>query len=478
MFEGIVSTIPDRCKRCYSCIRECPAKAIKVVNGQAQVIYERCIVCGHCTKVCLRRAKKILSDVELVVNEIIPSGKAVAIVASSFPASFPDDYKKLPDALRKIGFNQVVENAFGADLIAGKYLEEIQSDTRRNIISSVCPAVVSYIEKYYPELVENLARVDSPMIALAKFLRANLGEDIKIVFIGPCISRKNEIRREEVKGLIDAVLTFSEIKKIFKNKSVDISSLQENNFDPPAAYKGKAYPLPGGILKLVNVTDDILEKDIIVAEGKKNVLEIVEEISQGKITAKFVDILFCEGCISGPAVSSNLNYYSRREKVINYINESINSIDKKIWKSTIYNNRHLNFRREFKAKNQRRPVPSEERIKEILSEINIYTKEDELNCGSCGYHTCREFAIAIAKDLAEKEMCLPFVIDELRNAYEDLKDTQEQLKTAEKLASIGQLAAGIAHEINNPLGTIMLYSSMLKNKANNNGLAEDLQLIE
>ena len=208
---------------------------------------------------------------------------------------------------------------------------------------------------------------------------------------------------------------------------------------------------------------------------------MIDEISNNNIKAKFVDVLFCEGCISGPAIDSELNYYSRREKVINFIEEKINSTDKQIWQSNLYNSRNINFLRSFSAKSQKRPYPSEERIKEILQETNKFTPQDELNCGACGYNSCREYAIAIAKDLAENEMCLPFLIDELGKAYNDLSNTQEQLRTAEKLASIGQLAAGVAHEINNPLGTIILYSSLLKKqllRVQEDGQnAEDLDLI-
>lgn len=463
MNNGIVSTILDRCKRCYSCIRECPAQAIKVINGQARVISERCIACGHCVKVCSQDAKMIESDIDLVTTEILPTKRAVAIVAPSFAASFPENYTKVPSALRKIGFTQVVETAFGADLVSSYYADEITGENKKTIISSSCPAVINYIEKYHTELVPNLAKIVSPMIAVGKYLKENLGSDTPIVFIGPCVAKKSEYKSEEVDGVIDAVLTFTELKEILFKYSVNFNKLEESDFDPPHAYLGKSFPLAGGLLKTANVSDDILEKEIIVVEGKKKVLEIIDEISDNKINAKFVDILFCEGCISGPAIDSDLNYYSRREKVINYIDKKIHSTDKQLWKSNIYNSRNLDFSREFTAKNQRRPYPTEEKIKEILAETEKYSVKDELNCGACGYETCRAYAIAIAKDLAEKEMCLPYLVDKLGKAYNELNETQEQLRIAEKLASIGQLAAGVAHEINNPLGSILIYSSMLKN---------------
>jgi iron only hydrogenase large subunit-like protein/nitrogen-specific signal transduction histidine kinase len=480
MNHAIVSTISDRCKRCYSCIRECPASAIRVIDAQAQVIEERCIACGHCVKVCSQDAKQIYSEIG-ITYDFIKTQKAIAIIAPSFAASFPVSYNKIPASLRKLGFLKVVETAFGADLISNQYMSVIKSEGEKTIISSACPAVVSFIQKYYQELVPNLAQVVSPMIALGRYLKENLGQDVKIVFIGPCVAKKHEAEDDEVAGVIDSVLTFTELKQMFDEQNININDFEDSDFDPPHAMMGKAYSLAGGLLKAANVDNDILEKDIIVVEGKKKVLEIIEEIANNNINAKFTDILFCEGCISGPAMATDLNYYSRREKVINYIDEKIYETDKRVWKSNLYNARKINFVRSFKIDNQRRPYPTEEKIKEILAQTKKFSLKDELNCGSCGYPTCREYAVAIAKDLAEKEMCLPYLLDELKVAYDNLSSTEEQLRVAEKLASIGQLAAGVAHEINNPLGTILLYASMLKNDLqkiyNDDQRTEDLELI-
>ncbi len=480
MNHAIVSTITDRCKRCYSCIRECPAAAIRVIDGQAKVIEERCIACGHCVKVCSQDAKQIFSEID-ETYQLLQSGNAVAIIAPSFAASFPGESRKVATALRKLGFTKVIETAFGADLIANEYMNVIKADNNKTVISSACPAVVSFIQKYYVDLIPNLAQVVSPMIALGRYLKETDGNDVKIVFIGPCVAKKHEAEDDNVAGVIDSVLTFTELKQMFNEQNNNINELENSDFDQPHAMMGKAYPLAGGLIKTIDVSGDILEKDIIVVEGKKKVLEIIEEIANNHINAKFTDILFCEGCISGPAIDTALNYYARREKVINYIDEKINNVDKRVWKSNLYNARKLNLQRGFRIDNQRRPYPTEEKIKEILSQTKKFSSKDELNCGSCGYPTCREYAVAIAKDLAEKEMCLPYLLDELKLAYDNLSDTEEQLKVAEKLASIGQLAAGVAHEINNPLGTILLYASMLKRNLEkiykDDQRTEDLELI-
>ncbi len=479
MSEGIISTIPALCQRCYSCIRECPAKAIKVVSGQAVVVEERCIACGHCVKVCSQDAKKILSDVSKV-TVMLRSGKTViAVVAPSFAASFPENYRHIPAALKKVGFSKVMETAFGADLISREYAKMVEESNGKTLISSSCPAVYNFIRKYFSGLVDNLAPIVSPMIASGRYIKDNFGKEASVVFIGPCIAKKSEIMESETGGVIDAVLTFTELKEIFARKEILIDSEEIIPFDPPHAYMGKAYPLAGGLLKTAEISGDILQKHVIVVEGKSKVVEIIGEIAGNKINAKFIDILFCEGCISGPAIDSNLNYYSRRQKVIEFIEENINQTDKSLWKSNLYNSRHLNLSRHFEAENQCRPMPPETEIREILKQINKQTERQELNCGACGYSTCREFAVTVAKGLAEKEMCLPFLIDELENAYNNLRATQDQLHSAEKLASIGQLAAGVAHEINNPLSTIMLYASLVKDdvKSQQSQSAEDLNLI-
>jgi two-component system, NtrC family, sensor kinase len=481
MSLGIVSTIGQRCKRCYSCIRECPARAIRVMNGQAVVIEERCISCGHCVKVCSQNAKFIQSDVEKVLRDYLPSGNTIAMLAPSFPAAFPDDYNLIAASLKTIGFKLVTEAAFGADLVSEYYKRFFEKEPDKVIISSPCPAVFNLIEKYHVELLSNLANIVSPMIAMGRYLKKNHGLDSKVVFIGPCVAKKSEYVDSEVEDAVDAVLTFKELKEIFRILHLKIEDMEEVELDPPHAALGKSFSLSGGLLKTADVASDILQRETIIVDGKNKVVELMNEINDGKIKSKFIDILFCEGCINGPAIDTDLSYYARQEKVVNYVHSKINSFDKREWKSNIYNSRDLNLKRQFVEKNQRKPMPEEDEIKLILARTNKFNKNDELNCGSCGYPSCREYAVAIAKNLAEDDMCLPFLIEKLELANKELQNTEEQLRSAEKLASIGQLAAGVAHEINNPLGTIMLYASMMKRKmekaqcdAQN---SEDLKLI-
>lgn len=474
--SGVIFTVPDRCKRCYSCIRECPAKAIRVVNGQALIIQDRCISCGNCLVVCSQHAKSIVSNIEYTRINVLSDIECerIAMIAPSFAASFPDSYDKIPAALKRLGFDTVVETAFGADLISGEYVDAVMNADVRPVISTACPAVFNYIQKYYNHLVPNLAKIVSPMIALGRYIKKENGEKTKIVFVGPCVAKKDEYTDEPVEGVIDSVITFSELKEMFFEENIDLPELETIPFDPPRASLGKAFPLAGGLLKSTDLPGDVLDDEIVVVEGRKKVLEIIDEISNKNINARFVDILFCEGCISGPVVDSELNFYSKREKVIEFIKKDMKQVDKKVWKSNIFNSRDMDFGRTFIKSSQKRPTPDETVINEILATFGIHNKNDELNCGACGYVTCREFAIAIAKGLSEKEMCLPHLLDEIREAYDNLHETEAALHSAEKLASIGQLAAGVAHEINNPLGTIMVYAGLLKKLCDKHKIEADI----
>lgn len=478
--NGIISTILQNCRRCYSCIRECPSNAIKVSEGQAVVIPERCISCGHCVKVCSQNAKYIRDDTKRV-EYFFNHDEVYAIVAPSFAASFPENYKSLPTALRELGFKGVYETAFGADLISDNYRELYLTNDGKTIISTPCPAVYNLVEKYYPELLDSLARIVSPMIAMGKYLREKFGNSIKIVFIGPCTAKKFEIDDEDVSGNIDAAIIFNELKQLLKSKGIKIESLAESGFDSPNANYGKSFPLIGGLLDSSGISHDILASDVVTVEGKEKTLEILNEVTSGNIKSKFIDILFCEGCINGPAIDSELNYFSRRETVIEYISESLQKLDKKKWRTEIYNNRNIEVKRKFRNRDQRCVTPEEKVIEEILIKSGKGKIEDQLNCGACGYNSCRENAIAIANGLAEEEMCLPYLVEKLEKINKQLKETRNQLNHAEKLASVGQLAAGLAHEINNPLGSIIMYSALikkeLKNHQVNDNIYNDLNLI-
>ncbi|MDO9066423.1 MAG: [Fe-Fe] hydrogenase large subunit C-terminal domain-containing protein, partial [Chloroflexota bacterium] len=221
---GVVTTIKDKCKRCYSCIRNCPTKAIRVAGGQAEVIEERCIGCGNCFKVCAQNAKEIRSSVTEVRSLLAGPDPVFACLAPSFPAAFPQQRPaQIVSAVRRLGFAQVLEVAFGAQLVAREYARLAQQHPDRLIITSPCPALVSYVEKYTPSLVPNLAPIVSPMIALGRAIKQRYHPDARVVFVGPCIAKKLEIEDPSVAGAVDAALTFQGLQRMLASASISIA---------------------------------------------------------------------------------------------------------------------------------------------------------------------------------------------------------------------------------------------------------------
>ncbi|MBI9036697.1 MAG: 4Fe-4S binding protein [Bacteroidales bacterium] len=477
----LVFTEPDKCRVCYTCVRECPVKAIKIINGQAQVISERCIGCGNCVKVCSQGAKVFL-DLKTEVYSLLKSNeKVVACIAPSFPAEFTEikDYSILVGMIRKLGFDYVVEVSFGADIIAGEYRKELENENAKPCISSDCPAIVYFIEHYHPNLIPSLAKIASPMVAISRIVKKKYGENVKVVFIGPCIAKKAE--SEE----INEVITFKELREMFVLSGIDSAKVMPCDFDPPKSGKGAIFPVSRGLLQTVDKSDDICEGNIVVAEGRINFRDAIKEFEKGLIKSQNLELLCCEGCIMGPGMSSGGKRYSRRTRISDYVKEKIKNLDQSQWEKDMQEYSKLDMSQTFESSDRRIKLPSREEIDKVLVSIGKITPKDHLNCGACGYDTCEEHAIAIVEGLAENEMCLPYTIEKLHKSINDLNfsneklaSTRQALKQSEKLANMGQLSAGIAHELNNPLGVITMYSNILLEEANeNDSMKKDLELI-
>ena len=477
----LVYSIKDKCRVCYTCVRECPVKAIKIINGQAEVIAERCIACGNCTRVCSQGAK-VFKDSTRKVFELLESGKEIyAMLAPSFIAEFTEheDYRSTVFQLKKLGFSKIFEVAFGADLVAAEYRKLLTKNDIRGVISSDCPAIVSFVEKYCPEMIGNLAPIVSPMNAMARFLRKKYGRKIGIVFIGPCIAKKAENKE------VDEHLTFVEIRKMFSEREIYLSGTGKADFDNPVGGRGAIFPVSRGLLQTVKLPEEEIERNVIVAEGRDNFQEAIREYKLGAISSQHLELLCCEGCIMGPGTSKDGKKFLRTAKVINYVRTKLENFNEEVWDKSIKESESIDLSRTFKADDQRKHDPSEKKIRAVLKTMNKHQEEDNLNCGACGYDTCRNHAIAIIRGLAENEMCLPYSIEKLHNSVKELAvsneklyNVQQVLKQTEKLAHMGQLSAGIAHELNNPLGVVIMYSNILfEESVEDSPIKEDLKLI-
>ena len=477
----LVFTVKDRCRMCFTCVRECPAKAIKIINCQAEVVSERCIGCGNCVKVCNQGAKKYLETSD-AVNELLTDGNnPIAILAPSFPAEFKElsDPKSIAGMIRALGFEKVIEVSFGADLVAKEYSSILKNKEGKSYISSDCPAIVRYIEYYHPKLVDVLAPVVSPMTATARMLRKMYDADTKVIFIGPCIAKKAESQE------IDEAITFKELRALFEEKGIAEDKSDGRGFDEPASGKGAIFPISRGLLQSTDHKDDICEGNVLVAEGKENFKEAIKEFENGMIRDQHLELLCCDGCIMGPGLSCSGKKFERTLRVRNYAKDKLRELDTEKWDKDIERFSTLDLSREFHPEGKSVASPKEEEILSILKNMGKELDSDHLNCGACGYETCREHAMAIYEGLAEDEMCLPYTIeklhrsvDELNSSNEQLANAQQALRHSEKLAHMGQLSAGIAHELNNPLGVITMYSNILKDEAKKDDpVYQDLELI-
>lgn len=398
----IIDFFKSNCKNCYACVRACPVNAIQVQAEQAKIVKERCIGCGKCLKVCPKNAKHVQSELEKVKTYLKQEGKVVASVAPSFAALFDKGSEKLPAALKKLGFDVVEETVVGAELVTEVYEAYSKMPGDQCYMTSCCPTVNALIQKHYPEIIPFLIPVVSPAACHGKMIKRHYGKETKVVFIGPCLSKKIEGIEEES---IDAVLTFEELLEWIKEEKIDWENLQTMPFDATEE-RQRRYPIVGGMTHTIK--DQSLPRKIIQIDGVDECIDMMPHIMKGAFKNTLIEIHGCrQSCISGAGMPQDgVNIYERRERIKKYAEEQSIEVAPEEEKTTTDS---INLHKEFHNLKHQLKIPSEEEIESILNSIGKETKLDELNCGSCGYKTCRDKAIAVFNDMAEPNMCLPFM---------------------------------------------------------------------
>lgn len=394
----------SNCKNCYKCIRHCPVKSIRFSGNQAHIIGNECILCGQCFVVCPQNAKEIVDETEKV-KVLLQSGAPVVVsLAPSFIANYDGvGIESMRSALKKLGFFDVEETAIGATIVKREYDRMLKEDGRDIVISSCCHSVNLLIQKYFPRALPYLADVLSPMQAHCADIKRRM-PDAKTVFIGPCVSKKDEA--EHYKGLVDAVLTYEELTNWLRDEKI---TLNENVTAEPAS-RARFFPTTGGILK--TMVQDAPGYTYMAIDGTENCIAALREIESGKIHHCFIEMSACVGsCVGGPVMEK---YHRSPVKDYMAVANFAGERDFDVVQPDI-----VSIKKSFEWIERRAGEPSETEIAAILRKMGKYRPEQELNCGTCGYNTCRDKAIAIYQGKAEISMCLPF----LKDKAESFSDT-------------------------------------------------------
>ncbi|AJC73880.1 ferredoxin [Pseudothermotoga hypogea DSM 11164 = NBRC 106472] len=388
---SLIVSSEAECLYCYKCLRNCPVKAISFSAGKTWVIEEECVHCGRCVSICPQKAKRYTKNIEdfkrLRENSFLVS------IAPSFFAHYDEPYRVI-SLLKSWGAKIVQETAVGAELVSREYSHLFQQ--QKTIVSTACPVVVELAEKHFPSILAHLAHVDSPMTAHTKILK-QLHGDLPVVFIGPCIAKKAE-------GTVDVALTFEELDALMNEEKVDLSQFDEQFPEGPYPSYARMYPTSGGINYTVRIDFDAH----IVVEGVENLIELFENFpsQEQKI---FIEASACHGgCINGPAIRKDLSLAEKRLRIVRHARKMSQLEQGSIQVQ-------INIDRDFSVKKRTIQI-DEPKIEEVLTEMGKADEKKRLNCGACGYDSCKDKAIAVLLGRAEKEMCITYLVDKLKAA--------------------------------------------------------------
>ena len=425
----------SNCKNCYKCIRHCPVKAIRFSANQAHIIGNECILCGQCFVVCPQNAKEIVDELEKV-KVLLQSGDPVIVsLAPSFVANYEGvGINSMRKALKQLGFFDVEETALGATMVKTEYERLLKEEQRDVIISSCCHSINLLIQKYHPSSLGYLADVVSPMQAHCVDIKKRFPK-AKVVFIGPCVAKKDEA--EHYQGFADAVLTFEELTSWLKARNIEI----ERETDSDVCSRARFFPTTGGILK--TMVQDAPGYTYMAIDGVENCISALKDIESGKIHKCFIEMSACVGsCVGGPVMEK----YHRSSPIKDYmaVANFAGTKDFDVPQPAV-----AELKKEFEYIERRSLQPSETEINSILRQMGKFKPSQELNCGSCGYNTCREKAIAIAQGKAEISMCLPYLKDKAESFSDTIvKNTPNGLIVLNEQLEVQQINAAARNIMN------------------------------
>lgn len=400
-----VFTEKTKCQDCYKCVRNCPVKAIKVADGSAAVVAEECVACGRCVEVCPVGAKKVRDDVGRVRELLRRKGTVVVSLAPSHVTEFAGvPAGVLITALKRLGFGGVSETALGAQEVSATVAGLLQDKTPRVLISSACPTVVDLLRKHLPHYFPALTQLCSPLLAHCRILRERLGKDIGVVFIGPCIAKKKEA--DQHPELLDAALTFEELRRWFAEEGIELEQVAAEPaaaFIPEKAHEGCLYPVDGGMVAGIQANCRIHDAGLMAFSGIAAIEKALKELDGAPLRRPlFLELLACEGgCVNGPRVSRpGAGTAVKRVRVIEHADYPGGELPR---------TPRVNASLPILLSPVVRREPNEREIREALRLVGKVTREDELNCGGCGYENCREFARALLEGKAERTMCVSYM---------------------------------------------------------------------
>ncbi|NLK08684.1 MAG: 4Fe-4S binding protein [Firmicutes bacterium] len=409
----VLATLEAECKDCYKCVRACPVKAIKIDTGHAKIWEERCILDGRCISVCPQGAKQVRDDLGKVQASLAGGRVLVASLAPSYVAAFSvATADQMITALYKLGFSHVAETAAAAEIVAQAHKALL--DEHKPIITSSCPAIVNLIEQHYPEAIPYLAPIVSPMIAHGRLLQEQYNFEVEVVFIGPCAAKKAEAEEVQFEGAVSHVLTFQEVEKWLADECIDPKALASVGYTSNDAYWGRSFPLGGGLMRTAGLDTDVLADQMAIVAGIEECESVICQLIEGvDLSLTLIEMLACAGgCVDGPCMVGPWQGLARRQRLLSHVQKrrKRHSHLKTLPPHLDENGRLLPFiTRTYRDRKLRLKEPTEAELKAILEAIGKRTPQDELNCGACGYDSCRDKAKAVYHGVAENEMCIPYM---------------------------------------------------------------------